>query len=244
MESEERELDLREREAKVAARTAALEPTTEAPARKSGFLRPGRVVFSELVGVSSSGLLGSSVDSEPLFVGGLFGFGLSSDGGPAVTTVSFRPRADLFLTDHLTVGLALEAAYASVSNVDVVSSASADVVSSASPVSTTRGPSRHTLGAAPRVGWAVDLGRVVLWPNIGGAYAVTRTSEESTALGTTPSTTRKTLSFIVDLDVVFPLTSHLLLDVVPTLAYRRTGYSAFDADIVDIGLRAHLGLTF
>lgn len=238
LERAELELDLREREAKLAARRAALEHPTALSVEKPGFSRSGRLVFPQIVGVSSYGLLGTATASEGTFVSGLFGFALSSaTADNTTTTIAFRPRVDLFVTDRWTVGLAVDAAFTSDSTLEYSSSGRA-----------TREAKRtaYTLAAAPRIGHTFDVGPAVLWPNFGFGYGVTREETKATEMSGSNRTLWKTVSFMADLDVVFPLTTHVILDMGPTLAYRNRSPadSARDIDMVDLGFRAHLGITF
>lgn len=235
-----------------AARAADPSPARpERVERDERFSQKGRVVLPELAGVGTrSALAGVGVTSGLAGLGGvgvgtLQGGGLlsfettSGESGPntrsTMTSVSFRPSVDVFVSDRWTLGLS---AFASRST-----SSYSYLGPGGVPAHDASG---YALGAAPRLGRTFDLGAVTLWPKLGVGYAVSRSELMGGRLLT------RTLSAVAALDVVIPLNSWLIFDVGPSLAYSHaelednhpsTSLGSGSGERLSLGVQAHLGIT-
>lgn len=252
VERAETVVKLREREAEAARREQRLreaprdEPRDRARARR--FSRRGRLVFTDLVGYSSFGLSPFVPGYGALAAPGPSGLvsmriGSTERGASTVRTSAFAlsPSVDAFVGEHLTLGLSATAfRYAlTTSQSDAIAPGGARAYDS----------SGYGVGFEPRVGYAVDVGPVALWPRAGVGWGVTR---HESGLGADASSRSliRTLSAMASLDVVFLVTDHLVLSLGPELRFQKAdaradGPAAFsDADQLALGGRAHVGVTF
>jgi hypothetical protein len=179
--------------------------------------------------------------------GGLISFESQSNdasrGGPSPksTAISFRPSVDTFLGEHLTLGAALGVSHFETST------------TSATLGGATILPSRssgYELAFAPRIGRTFDLGSVILWPKVGVGYGVFRAESQTSSSPSGRNLTR-TLNAELDVDLVFPVTRHLVFVLGPTLGYTRAsvdsnstiGLLGGDGERVSAGLHAFIGVT-
>lgn len=191
------------------AQIVAAQATDRAAPPERGLLRlrRGRIVFPDLIGLSTTYALAGSVGgvaglaaTGPLTVGAHSGLG-----GVRSTHLAFQPSAVFLVNDHLTVG----------GGVTVARSTSTSVSYGAAGAPTASRSEEYSVGLAPRVGYIVPLGRsVLLWPSLELAAARFRYAFED---GT------RTLGFrigaAIDVGVVFPLSEYLFLKVGPSIRY-------------------------
>lgn len=247
VEHAEEDVLLREREAAVYRRQEALraDTTSSGSDGSASFSRKGRVVFPELAGVSSYSFLG-----VPSFIGvggigasGVLSYGVSSSdfrtSRLTTSTLSFNPAADVFVTDHWTIGFS-----AAASRFESISSLS-DPTLGAAPLRQTG----YGLSASPRVGRAFDLGPVTLWPKIAVGYGVARAEQSAGTFSPGGRSIARTITSRLALDAVLPLSRHVIFDFGPSLGIATTSVASNqslgigDSDNVFFGVQAHLGIT-
>jgi hypothetical protein len=269
VERAETEQRLREREAAVKERRReALEAPARVAHEPTRFSRRGRLVFSELTGLSSyapivviGGIGGvgaiGALGGGGTGLSGLLTFGsTTSDYGVARAKSQFlavSPSVDYFVGEHLTLGVSATAARSSGTSPALSAVASADGGIAVSSLGESVWTS-YSLGATPRIGRPIDVGPVTLWPKLGVGYAVTRS--ESSGPNGLPGQSALARTFATELtfDALFRLGEYVTFSLGPTAYYRRTDRSASertsavyalqpDHESVGLGFRGHLGIT-
>jgi hypothetical protein len=218
-----RELERAKYEADLARyhrmRDANSEPTAGADRREESTrdaLLGRRLLLPDLAGVSfGTGALGAGAFVGVVGTAGMVNLWAAS-GNRGGLNFGFAPRADVRVGDRFTVGGSLAFARSS--------------------FATGQGDSTMTtVAVSPRVGVLVPAGSFVLWPRFGVSVA---------AGGDDFGSVATSLGVNLDLAVVFPLTSHVFLQMAPSLAYRRQWVASAGTDLVTFGVQSGVGLAF
>jgi hypothetical protein len=177
----------------IASRAHAQEdrPAEPAPAHEEEVLDRGALVL-DLVGASTGtyGYLGPITLEHTSW-----GYESPNGGSMTETTIiGLEPSADVMVTNHLSLGGRLGAAYV-----------------------TQQGDGGYRLDAVPRVGYVLPIaGRFAFWPRLGVGYGVERIARGGDRDFTYAA------SAAVDLGVVMRVTKHLLIDFGPVFSYADT----------------------
>lgn len=201
--------------------------------------RAGAIVLPDLVGVNASygvamgaGSLGGLSISGPISAGHA-----SSPLGFKTTYVAFTPSADVFVSDRVSVGGRLAVTRQTATNVSQSGTGE-------SVVTTESESGGYSVGIAPRIGYALPLGKgVLLWPKFG--VAVSRFRNEQNL---SPRTLGASIGAELEVGLVLPLSRHVILQIAPVVGYAHTVVESRlpygDGDAFDLGSRARLGIVF
>lgn len=190
------------------------------------FHEGGRLVLDQLAGVRASAATGLSY-AGPLGVS--WGSATAGDTNAKTTRLWLAPSADVFVTEHLSVGGLVDVSYAfgstKVSGQDVSL------------------PGTTSISVVPRVGFYVPIGdRFGVWPRLGLGYA--RTQSAAAAQGGAPvKETFQAMLLEGDLSLVYRFDETFFLRAGPSVSVsvggRRdveggAGAAAADASVVSV----------
>jgi hypothetical protein len=196
------------------------------------------------MGISSFALVGAPSLVGGIGASGLLSYGLSSTDSPAgrftTSSLAFHPAADVFVTDHWTVGLTADAVRFTTVAVNI----------DANRTSFTSETTGYSFSASPRIGRTFDLGPVTLWPKIGVGYGVGRSERPADAYEPASRIVTRTIASRLTLDAVLPVSRYVLFSLGPSVSYvhgdvRNNDRSRLlgDSDQVEFGVQGHLGVT-
>lgn len=215
---------------------------TAPPRFGPGRLGRGSVVLPDLFGLSSlpvAGVPGLAGVGGVLFTGPIsFGF-TSSEGGSHSSSIGLTPSFDVFVSDHVTLGGRIGAFRSTATYVQQPATGGATTATTSSE--------GYAIGIAPRVGYVLPLTEsLALWPQVGLDVYESRTETDGTG-----RTLWRSFGAEVELGLLVPLGSHVVVRLAPTLAYSHAssdgpGLSGLsgDGDSVRAGVRGQIGLAF
>ncbi|RYE87822.1 MAG: hypothetical protein EOO75_14000 [Myxococcales bacterium] len=202
------------------------------PGEGTARFRKGTVVLPEVLGVStiSAGGLGMGIAPSALLAVGF----TTSEAGYRTTVIGVTPSADVFVSDHVTVGARLQALRTTWTLPSLTPDGAGTFDSHG-----------YALSLAPRVGYVVALSpHILLWPQASLLLGIAR---NNTYFSPVDPTLTRSLGAEAEFAVAFPLGRHVLARIGPALTYAHTwsrnSYEG-DSDRVSAGVRAHLGLAF
>lgn len=204
------------------ARRAAPPRDAESP---RAFFRPGRVLLSNLGGISVSGV--TAGPSLVLYDIGPVSFSHDASDTHDINSVNFSPSLDVVVGKHFTLGGSMSIGHThSSSTIDFGDGAKTRFTTDSTAAS-----------VAPRIGVVERLGSDVwVWPRLSAHVG-------ESWFNLTGSPTNEVTSIGVQLDVpfVFPVSRWVFLQVAPMASYTYTS-STEDSSIFRFGSYARIGL--